>query len=299
MADVTSTSDVQRFRFPRGNGIMALVCIVFLIAFLALVLVIPFLPARPAAKPWIMTIIGIPFFAVFFRMSWRVWRNRRDEIRVDGSRITLCRRERKVTMFWSHVEAVLEYTLRRRLELVDGSHHRLPLDYDLTEFASLPEIVCRNTPRLRERHLLMYAFRRHPGERWLCIIAMPFSAALAAAGVVQGELSGVVAGLGMCVLAVVVYGRTVHTIEVRTTGLVLVAPFQTRHISWRDVADVGLVHENSGSGLIRGPAPTVRIELRAGKPIDLGAIVEGAIALFDAVSAAWRRAGAQLAGRGR
>jgi hypothetical protein len=295
VAEATSTADVQTFRFPRGNGFVALFCIVFLIAFLALVLVIPFLPARPAAQPWIMTIVGIPFFSVFFTMSCQVWRSRRDEIRVDGSRITWCRRERTVTMSWSHVEAIREYTFRRRFELVDESNQRLPLDYELTDFASLLEIVSRNTPRLRERHLLMHAFRCHPGERWLYIIAMLFSAALAAAGVVQGELSGVLVGLGMCLLAVVAYGRTVHTIEVRSSGLILLARFRTQHLAWRDIADVGLVHDISRSRLVRGPAPTVRIEPRAGKPIGLGEIVEGTIALFDAVSDAWRRAGAQLA----
>ena len=34
----------------------------------------------------------------------------------------------------------------------------------------------------------------------------------------------------------------------------------------------------------------MRIQIRAGKPIDLGAIVEGAVPLFDSVDAAWKRA---------
>ena len=115
--------------------------------------------------------------------------------------------------------------------------------------------------------------------------------ALATAAVVQRELLAVVVGLGASIASYVAYGRTVLTIEVVSAGLVLAARFRNRHVAWSDIAGVELLSAWGGGGALKGAVPIVRIRLRAGKPIDLGAIVEGAIPLFDAVEAAWRRVG--------
>ena len=269
-----------------------LVGVVLFAAFLILVLVIPFLPGRSAsAKPWIATIVGVPVLGVLGWMCWVTWQHRREEVRADSSGITWSpRRNRRVTMSWSQVEGIRELALRRRLELMDGSHRRLPLDYDLTDFARLQEIVRRNTPRLRERHVLMHAFRPHPGERRLYLVSALVFITLATAGAVQREPFAVAVGLGLSVFSVAAYGRTVRAIEVGPAGLVLAAPFRTRQVAWRDVAGVALLHVYSGPGLLKGLHPIVRIQPRPGKPIDLGVIAEGTIPLFDATEAAWQRA---------
>ena len=124
----------------------------------------------------------------------------------------------------------------------------------------------------------------------MILVSAPFFIALATAGAVQGVPLAVAVGLGLSVFSVVVYGRTVHAIEVGPTGLVLTAPFRTRQVAWRDVAGVALLHGYSGPALIKGLHPTVRIQPHHGKPIDFGDIAEGSIPLFDATQDAWQRA---------
>ena len=292
VTEVASVGDVQTFQFSGVNGMMAFVRAVVCAAGMVLALAISFLPGIAAHPP--IAIVTRAVIGVVACMMWAIWRRRGQEVRTDGSRIMWCpRRDRRVTMSWSQVEGIRERALRRRLELVDGSRGHLPLSYDLADFARLLEIVRRNTPRLRERHVLMSAFRPHPGVRWLYLAAALFSLALAAAAAVQGELFPIAVGLALSIVAVAAYGRTVRAIEVGPAGLVLAAPFRARHVAWRDVAGVALLHAKSEFGLLAGLYPTVRIQPRAGKPIDLGVIVEGTIPLFDAVEAAWRRAGTE------
>jgi len=292
VTEVASVGDVQTFQFSGVNGMMAFVRAVVCAAGMVLALAISFLPGIAAHPP--IAIVTRAVIGVVACMMWAIWRRRGQEVRTDGSRIMWCpRRDRRVTMSWSQVEGIRERALRRRLELVDGSRGHLPLSYDLADFARLLEIARRNTPRLRERHVLMSAFRPHPGVRWLYLAAALFSLALAAAAAVQGELFPIAVGLALSIVAVAAYGRTVRAIEVGPAGLVLAAPFRARHVAWRDVAGVALLHAKSEFGLLAGLYPTVRIQPRAGKPIDLGVIVEGTIPLFDAVEAAWRRAGTE------
>jgi len=227
-----------------------------------------------------------------------IWRHRDQEVRTDDSGITWYpRRDRGLTMSWSEVQDFRERVLRRRLELLDGSHRNLPLSYDLEDFEDLLKIVHRKTPQLRERHVLMRTFRRHPSTQWVYLVSMLFFIALATAAVVQRELLGVVGGLGVSIASLVAYGRTVLTIEVVPAGLVLAAPFRKRQVAWPDIAGVELLSAWGGGGVLKGAVPTVRIQPRAGKPIDVGAIVEGTIPLFDAVDAAWRRARTTRAGQ--
>src|SRR5437773_159602 len=187
VTEVASVGDVQTFQFSGVNGMMAFVRAVVCAAGMVLALAISFLPGIAAHPP--IAIVTRAVIGVVACMMWAIWRRRGQEVRTDGSRIMWCpRRDRRVTMSWSQVEGIRERALRRRLELVDGSRGHLPLSYDLADFARLLEIARRNTPRLRERHVLMSAFRPHPGVRWLYLAAALFSLALAAAAAVQGEL---------------------------------------------------------------------------------------------------------------
>jgi hypothetical protein len=190
VTEVAGVGDIQTFRSPPWTGMTALVYVVFFAAFLVLVLAIPFLPGRPApAIPWIAAIMGLPVFGVFGWMSWGMWQRRREEVRTDGSGITWCpRRDRGRTIRWAEVVAIRERALRQRLELIDRSDQRIPLEYRLTDFARLREIVRRHTPQLRERHALLREFRRHALVRWLNPLGGLFFAGLAVAGLVEDEL---------------------------------------------------------------------------------------------------------------
>ena len=222
---------------------------------------------------------------------WEVWRRRGQEVRTDDSRITwFPRHDREVTMSWSQVHRVRERLIRRRLELLDGSHRTVPLSYDLPDFGDLLPIVHRNTPHLRERHLAMRTFRRHQSTQWLYLASTLGFVALLTVAIVQRERLSVVVFLGASIIGVLAYGRTVRRIEIVPTGLMLTTPFGSRQVAWRDVVGVELMHAWGGGGFLKGAVPLVRIRLGSGKRIDLGAIVEGTIALFDAVDAAWRRA---------
>jgi len=280
--------EVKTFRFPGVDGVAILViCAVgFLFA-----LAITFLSRLPVLSAPLM-VVRVIIVVLGCMLMWKIWRRRDQEVRTDDSGVTWHpRRDRRVTMSWSEVQGFRERVLRRRLDLLDGSHRNLPLSYDLEDFGDLLKIVHRKTPQLRERRMLMRTFRRHPSTQWVYLVSTLFFIALATAAVVQRELLAVVVGLGASIASYVAYGRTVLTIEVVSAGLVLAARFRNRHVAWSDIAGVELLSAWGGGGALKGAVPIVRIRLRAGKPIDLGAIVEGAIPLFDAVEAAWRRVG--------
>jgi Bacterial PH domain len=246
-------------------------------------------PGIPMFSAPLMTVRAI-IVAVGLVIWWEVWRRRGQEVRTDDSRITWSpRHDREVTMPWSQVHAVRERLVLRRLELFDGSHQSIPLSYDLPDFGELLPIVHRNTPHLRERHLAMRTFRRHPSTQWLYLASTLGFVALLTVAIVQRERLGVVVFLGASIIGVLAYGRTVRTIEIVPAGLTLTTPFGSRQLAWRDVVGVELMHAWGGGGFLEGAVPLVRIRLRSGKRIDLGAIVEGTIALFDAVEAAWKR----------
>ena len=290
MTAVASAGDVQTFRLPRWVGMMALVGVVVFAAFLVLALASPFLPGRPA-HPWILTITCGPVFGVFAWMSWAIWERRSEEVRTDASRITWCpRRDRCRTILWSEVVALRECALRQRLELTDLSRQRIPLEYQLTDFAQLRKIVRRNTPQLRERHALLSKFRRHALLRWQYLFTGLVFAGLTAAGLIKGELLAVAFGLGLVMFSVVGYGREIRSIDVGPTVLMLKAPFHSQVVPWREVSSIALLDVPAR----RGPVQTVRINLRVGKPIDLNMVAQGTIPLFDAVEAAWRRGGTEL-----
>jgi hypothetical protein len=237
-----------------------------------------------------MMVMRATIVAVGLVIWWEVWRRRGQEVRTDDSGIAWSpRRDREVTMSWSQVHGVRERLVRRRLELLDPSHRSVLLSYDLPDFGELLPIVHRHTPHLRERHLAMRTFRRHPSTPWPYLASTLGFVALLAVAILQRDWFGVVVFLGASIIGVLAYRRTVRTIEVAPTGLTLTTPFGSRLVAWRDVVGVELTHAWGGGGFLTGAVPLVRIRLGSGKRIDLGAIVEGTIALFDAVDAAWRR----------
>jgi hypothetical protein len=190
-------------------------------------------------------------------------------------------------MRWSDVVGIREYPVRQKLELTDLLRQRIPLEYQLTDFARLREIVRRNTPHLRERHALIREFRRHALSRWQNLLEALFSAGLAVAATMQGEALALAISLGFMVFAVALYGREVRSIDVGPTVLVLRRGFGSRVIPWPEVAGVTLLDVPGRAG----PVQTVRILFREGKSTDINMVAEGTIPLCDAVEAAWKRAG--------
>jgi hypothetical protein len=279
---------VQTFRFPRSIMIWAVVGTALFGGFLALTLAVPFLPGE-MAHPWLLVILCGPIYAGFGSMGLALWRRRNEEVSTDSSAITWCPwRDRRVRIAWSDVTAIYERTQRMRLEIVDGLHHKvIPLEFQLTDFARLREIVRANTPQLRARHELMREFRRHALLLWDNVVGIVFFFPLAVWAFAKGEPYAGVAFMGFVIFALAGYARATRSIDVGPQVLVLKAPLSTDVVPWRDVVAVALVDVPR----LGGTVSTVRIQRRYGQPIDIKMVAEGTIPLFDAVDAAWRRAG--------
>jgi hypothetical protein len=286
VAEAPSGNDAKRFELPRSVGITALAGVVLFTAFLLLTVGIPFLPGD-MAHPWLATLTLAPVFGVFVSMSWRIWWRRREQVRTDAVQLVWSPRPQSHrTMCWANVVDIHEYPFRQRIELTDLSGQRIPLEYQLTGFGQLREIIRRNTPHLRERHVLIREFHRHAFLRWINVPVAVFFAGLAAAGALRGEAFAVAGGVGFVIFAAVGYARELRSVDVGPGALVLRRPIRSTEVPWREVRAVELLDVPGRAG----PVQTVRIQVRDGKSIDLNMMAKGTIPLFDAVEARWRRA---------
>jgi hypothetical protein len=276
----------QTFRFPKSIKWFCLIGVLFFWGMAFLGLALPYIQPSKNTYEWIL---GPVLAVVFIPLGWycfKVWRKCDAYVRVSETEITyLSPHGEQISLHWRDLFALKERVLLQRLELYDTRGQKvMNLEYQLEDFDRLIQLIQRDAPQLREKHVIYKVFHRHGYVRSMLLGSCIFFAIF---GLFILYKSNTLMGLVFLVFAALSLAtslREISRVTVGQTETTLTYPLWERKVPYGQIVDITLKTVIGGQGNV---SITVIIKRYKGKDIKLSMIKEGSLVLFDALQAAW------------
>lgn len=273
------------FTFPASFVRTTLAAAVLFLGVGLLGLALPLALDLRSLQAWAIALGALALGLGFAAFAFRVWQRRHERVEVHDAGLTWVRgRDRAITRPWREIAAVRERFWLQRLEVhPPGGARVIHLEYQLGDFDRLRGLILEHAPHLREQHARLREFRRHPMVRWGLLAPGAVVAGLVWFVIPRTELVALLIFGTFAAIALGVSLTQLRTVRIGPREVTLAYPLRERAVPYDAIAGVVLKTVDEGGHAV----PTVVLSLRDGGPIRLAMFREGAIALYDALRAAW------------
>jgi len=281
MSEPYVTADRQDiYALPPSVGLWCLAGVVLFWAMALCGLLLPFIVGERALET------GLGAVVFFLPLGWYAldgWRRRADYVQVGSTHITLVRASGSdVAMRWDEIVEMRERPVLRRLELLDRQRRVLRVEFQLTGFARLRELVQERAPVLRDRHVRIREFRRYSLGRWPWVVLYAFLVGFAFFAVATGDWHAAAVCVAFTGLTGAWAFSEIRSVVIGQRDIVLQRLVGARNVPYDAILRIEVVDAER-----EGVAAGVIMVLRSGEEIKLQGFLDGYLALSDALSAAW------------